>query len=61
METPRYRDHLRGKIDADAGDALLMKVSGYVPRTTTEIGHETAPSRLFGEPVQEMAVERLAL
>jgi hypothetical protein len=60
IETLGDRDHLRGEIDADYGDALLAEVSADVPRTTTDVRHEAAPPRTFGEPVQEMAVERLA-
>lgn len=60
VETLGDRHHFRGEIDADDGDALLMEVPADVPGTTTDVGHEAATARILGEPVQEMAVERLA-
>src|SRR5436305_10335409 len=51
VETPGYRGHSSGEIDADDGDALLMEVPGDVPWTTTDIGPEAAAPRIFGEPV----------
>jgi hypothetical protein len=40
IETLGHPDHLRGEIDADNGDALLMKIASDVPGTAAEVRHE---------------------
>ena len=48
-----------GEIPAGNPDAPLMEVSGDVARATPEIGDWVSPGDASGEPIQDLAVERL--
>src|SRR5215470_1194464 len=60
IEPPCLFDHVRRQVDADHAHALVMKVSRDMAGTAAEVGHEAATAHLFGEPIEKMAVERLA-
>ncbi len=57
----RQRNHLRREVDAQHLRAALVQIAGDMPWPAAHIADRPARLRIGGEPVEQLAVERLML